>query len=119
MLNPPGPASVPSLHVVPSAPTPTSVAVTPIDEYDIGAEAAGAGGAAGAAGAVDGVAGVGAAMAVPAGAGSVGVGGGEELGRVGFFALPGGTCGPGVTGGDVCRRRASELPIAEMGAAEA
>ncbi len=42
MLNPPGPASVPSLHVVPSAPTPTSVAVTPIDEYDIGAEAAGA-----------------------------------------------------------------------------
>src|SRR6266568_725209 len=90
MLNPPGPASVPSLHVVPSAPTPTSVAATPSDEYDIGA---------GAAGAAVGIAGVGAAIAVPGGAGEVGVGGGGEVGRGGRREWPGGIFSPGVTGG--------------------
>ena len=93
MLNPPGPAFVPSLHVVPSAPTPTSVAATPSDEYHIGA------GATGAAGAAAGVAGVGAAIAVPEGAGEVGVGEGGEVGRGGRREWPGGTLSPGVTGG--------------------
>src|SRR5438128_11055141 len=94
MPNPPGSASVPILHVVPSAPTPTSVAVTPIAEYDIAGPAAGA-----AAGGAAGAAGVGAAIAVPAGAAAVGVGGGGGVGRRSLRAWPGGTCSPGVVDG--------------------
>ena len=63
------------------------MAVTPIDEYDIGA---------GAAGAAAGVAGVGAAIAVPGGAGEVGVGAGVEVGRGGRRDRPGGTFSVGV-----------------------
>src|SRR4030095_7156984 len=111
MLTPPGPAPVPSRHVVPSAPTPTSVAVTPIAEYDIagpaaGAAAGGAGEIAGVGAAIAGAGGGGEATAVPLGAGAVGVGEGCEADRVARFAWPGGTCAPGVTGGGGGRNRA-------------
>lgn len=116
MLNPPGPASVPSLHIVPSAPTPMSVAPTPSGAYArIGANGAGpgtgmtAGAEAGVGAGGTAAGGVGAAIAVPGGAGeaisvavgagTVGVGGGGEVDRGVRRDLPGGTFTVGLTGG--------------------